>query len=377
MKQVVLLGIGHTNAHILHQWIDAPIPDCELVCVTQFPQSTYSGMMPGTLGEQFERNETRIDLPRLAEAAGARLIVDETTGLDLDSRRLQFANHGAQKFDALSIGVGSVPLGYEPYREVPHVVPVKPMQTFLERLDQALAVTLARVNANDASNDPPLRVMVVGGGVAGVEISFCLRQRLLREQVRHTIQLVTAGDAIADGMKEKSVRRIERLLLDRGIGVSKSDRVVGIDGQKLRMKSGLELFADVIVWVTGAAPPPVIAALGLQTDDRGFIATAATLQTHSDGAIFAVGDCGTNPDVPCPKAGVYAVRQGPVLWHNLNAVIQGSELQAFRPQQGFLKLINTGDGKALLDYRRWTLHHRWCLKLKNHIDRDFIRRYQK
>ena len=46
------------------------------------------------------------------------------------------------------------------------------------------------------------------------------------------------------------------------------------------------------------------------------------MQGHEN--IFAVGDCATLADYPqTPKAGVYAVRQGPVLRDNLEALLEG------------------------------------------------------
>ena len=51
-KRVVLLGIGHTNAHVLGQWIMNAPKDTELVCVSDQPVATYSGMLPAVLAGQ-------------------------------------------------------------------------------------------------------------------------------------------------------------------------------------------------------------------------------------------------------------------------------------------------------------------------------------
>lgn len=47
------------------------------------------------------------------------------------------------------------------------------------------------------------------------------------------------------------------------------------------------------------------------------------------------------------QAGVYAVRAGPILLHNLVAYCTGGELRAYKPQRDFLKLLCTGDGNAV------------------------------
>jgi NADH dehydrogenase FAD-containing subunit len=97
----------------------------------------------------------------------------------------------------------------------------------------------------------------------------------------------------------------------------------------------------------------------------------------ADPRIFAVGDCGTLASHPgTPKAGVYAVREGPVLWESLKAAIRGGEPPRYQPQHGFLSILNTGDGRALLDYKGIVSHSRWAWRLKDRIDRRFMARYQ-
>jgi pyridine nucleotide-disulfide oxidoreductase family protein len=366
-KSIVLLGVGHTNAHVVKEWAKHPIPGCTLTCISKFPTATYSGMLPGTLGRQFNDNEMRIDLQRLVDRAGARLVLADTCGLDLDAGTILFSDHERIPFDALSIGVGSMPAGWDQHAKSPLLVPIKPMQTFLERL----ANRLQSASAKDAS---ALRIAIVGGGVASVEIALCLRELLLKDQVYRNakIAIFTSSDRVADGMRDRSVNRIEKLLQTRNVPVHTGQRVAEVGDTEIVLDDDSRHPVDCVIWSTGAAAPPVLATLGLQTDERGFIATSPTLQSLTDPRIFAVGDSGTVIQSPSPKAGVYAVRQCPILWHNLRALLHGGPMQPFKPQNDFLKLLNTGDGKALLEYYFFTAHARWCWKLKTWIDRRFV-----
>lgn len=370
-KNLVLLGVGHTNAHIVHEWATQPIEGYRLICISKFATATYSGMLPGTLGEQFAENEMQIQLAPLVQRAGAELRIADVNGLDLNARQVTFSDHDPLDFDLLSIGVGSMPAGWDTHSS-PLVVPIKPMQTFLQRLDQR--IQCAAVSHAQA----PLRIAIVGGGVAGIEIAFCLQQRLQDPALSRdsVVEIFTSSRRVADGMRTKSVRRIETLLQTRGIKVHPSCRVTSVSSDALITDDGQRHEFDGVIWATGASAPPVLSKLGLQTDDRGFIATSKTLQSLSDPRIFAVGDSGTIVDSPCPKAGVYAVRQCPVIWHNLNALPSDKPLVHFEPQKDFLKLLNTGDGKALLEYRRFTVHAGWCWNLKTWIDKRFISTYQ-
>ena len=107
--EVVLLGAGHTNAHVLRMWRMKPIPGAHLTCVSNHAIATYSGMLPGALSGQYPLERMEIDLVRLCAAVGARLVVAEFTALDLETQRLLLRDRPALPFDVLSIGIGSVP----------------------------------------------------------------------------------------------------------------------------------------------------------------------------------------------------------------------------------------------------------------------------
>jgi len=370
-RTIVLLGIGHTNAHVVKKWATEPIADCDLVCISKFPTATYSGMLPGTLGKQFDDDEMRIDLQSLCDRAAAKLLIADTNGLDLASGQLSFTDHQPISFDALSIGVGSMPAGWQLHCQSPLMVPIKPMQTFLQRLNNRLSVA-------ESQRAGKLRVAIVGGGVAGIEIAFCLQELFRKRSSPRSVEIsiFTSSDRVADGMTNRSVRRIEKLLGQRQIRVLPNHRVTHIKEDAIHADDQQSHLTDCVIWATGAAAPPVLGKLGLPTDGSGFIATSNTLQSLADPRVFAVGDSGTIMSSPSPKAGVYAVRHCPILWHNLRAVLENRPLMTYQPQHDFLKLLNTGDGKALLQYKWLTLHARWCWNLKTWIDRRFIREFQ-
>lgn len=370
-RTIVLLGIGHTNAHIVKKWATDPIADCDLVCISKFPTATYSGMLPGTLGKQFDDDEMRIDLRALCDRASAKMVIADVNGIDLGAGQLLFSDHQPISFDALSIGVGSMPSGWQLHCDSPITVPIKPMQTFLQRLESLLRTA-------EPSGTGIIRVAIVGGGVAGIEIAFCLQERFQKQYTscKAEISIYTSSARVADGMTDRSVRRIEKLLDERGIRVCPNRRITGVEHDCVVTDDQQKHLVDCAIWATGAAAPPVLEKLGLPSDQAGFVATSNTLQSLADPRIFAVGDSGTIMASPSPKAGVYAVRQCPILWHNLQAFMNNQPLKSYRPQHDFLKLLNTGDGKALLQYKRITTHARWCWYLKTWIDRRFIHEFQ-
>ena len=96
------------------------------------------------------------------------------------------------------------------------------------------------------------------------------------------------------------------------------------------LADGDVLNADLVVGAAGARPYPWVANLGLETHE-GFITIDNTLRSLSDPNIFAVGDCAHMGFAPRPKAGVFAVRQAPVLFNNISAVLTGRKLERYDP----------------------------------------------
>ena len=73
------------------------------------------------------------------------------------------------------------------------------------------------------------------------------------------------------------------------------------------------------------------------------------------------------------KAGVYAVRQGPVITENLRRRIRGEPLMAYRPQERALAILSTGDGRAVASWGdRFAVEGRWVWWWKDWIDRRFV-----
>lgn len=373
-SDLVLLGVGHTNAHVLRMWKMRPIPGVRLTCVSNFPVATYSGMLPGVLGGLYPPDRMEIDLVRLCASAGARLIVDEVTSLDAELRQLQFADRAPLAFDVLVIGIGSMPtFDGVTVADASRLVTIKPMQSFLARLEEAIARALR------SSTSPP-RLAVVGGGAGGVEVAFGLPARVeaaAGDEARGVEVVLYSGDTrLRPGSADATARRVARALARRNIRLETGRAVTRVEGRRLTFTDGSQADADVIVWATGAAPPPLVAALGLPTDARGFLRTSDTLQTPTGAPIFVVGDTATIDGAPAPKAGVYAVRQGPVLLDNIERLLGRRSLRRYRPQRGFLKLLNTGDGRAIGEWKGVTFEGRWVWRLKDAIDGPFMARYQ-
>lgn len=371
-NNIVLLGVGHTNAHVLRMWKMGKRPkNAELICVSDFPVSTYSGMLPGVLAGQYPVEQMEIDLVRLTQAAGARLVVGKVNGIDRTQRKLLFENRPPLAYDLLSIGVGSRPAmaGVEVKSEDAWL-PVKPMQTFMDRLRHRIE------KATQQIGNRPLKVTIVGGGIGSIEIAFGLRTRFSKDSVDAEIRLVTSASHAGKGLLESTATKISSQLNQRRIDVSTNSRVAAIESNQLVLTGGGTIASDLVIWATHAIAPPLFENFDLEKDDRGFILTRPTLQSKTDDRIFAVGDSGTIETEKLDKAGVYAVRQGPILTQNIEHFVQKRTLTHYSPQKNYLKIVNVCDGTAISQHFGKSIHGKTQWWLKNRIDVKFMDMYQ-
>jgi pyridine nucleotide-disulfide oxidoreductase family protein len=376
-RRIVLIGAGHAHLQIVQWWAKRPIPHAELVLISAFDRAVYSGMIPGVLGGLLSAQECRIDLRRLTDHSRVALIVDRAIRLDPVRQTIELAHQQSLSFDVASINIGSVTRGEALCQQHRMLVSVKPLATLLDRLEprlQELETQFAAAPVTDR-----LRFGVVGAGAGGIELALGLERLLAKRGIPATVTLFDGGKELLPGHSRHAARLIRRLFQSRGIRVELGRRVAGCDDDgpaALILDDGTPEPCDLAIWATGAAPPEALKNFSLPRSERGFLLIRPTLRTAGDAPVFVVGDAAERLDQDMPKAGVYAIRQGPVLWHNLRQWLRGEPLQTYEPQPAFLALLSCGDGTAVLDYRGCAVRSRWAWWLKLWIDRRFVRRFR-
>ncbi|MEM9570663.1 MAG: selenide, water dikinase SelD [Pseudomonadota bacterium] len=355
-RDLILLGGGHTHALVLRKWAMQPLPGVQVTLVNPGVKAPYTGMLPGFVAGHYERQDLDIDLVRLVRAAGARLIVDRAIGIDSVARTVQLADRPAIPYDVLSIDVGISSHIPEPVPAIPPILPAKPLGPFAD----AWSALVERVEREKFAAS----IAVIGAGVAGVELALAIAYRLRslgRPAAR--IQLIEATD--------EPMREINR--------TARRELIAELDQADVSLltNSGLEKIdanADFVISAAGASPHAWLTDTSLALED-GYIVVDEHLQSVNTPDVFAAGDCAHLSHAPRPKAGVFAVRQAPVLFQNLRAALSTGDRRAYRPQRDYLKLISTGRRSAITDKWGIGLSGPWMWTWKDRIDRAFMKQF--
>lgn len=370
VQDVVLIGGGHTHALVLRMFAMNPAPGVRLTVINPDPAAPYTGMLPGHIAGHYARDELMIDLVRLARFAGARIILDRATGIDLQARRIALAGRPPIRFDICSIDIG-IGSGLP---DVPgfasHGVAAKPLGDYADRWEAFVTRDLPDPRPDP---HPEPHVVILGAGVGGVELALASAHRLNALGRRPQITLVDRNETALSGLGRAARNTLLRQLAQAGVTLRLSAQARAIAADTVHLDDGTALPSDFTLSVAGARPHGWLADTGLALHN-GFVTVSATLQS-SDPAIFAAGDCAHLGFAPRPKAGVYAVRAAPVLHHNLRAILTGQPLHRFRPQRDYLKLISLGGKRALADKSGLGTGGAWLWRLKDRIDRKFMAKF--
>lgn len=371
-RDLVLAGGGYAHLLFLKRWCMQPIAGVRVTLVSPLSELPYTGMLPGYLGGDYTHEQIHIDVVRLCQRAGVRLLLDEVCGIDRQRKRLHLKTHPAIGYDVLSINTGPAPDLRVP-GVAEHALQLKPVARFLPQWQQALAQLRGATR--------PLRIVMTGGGAGSVESLLGLQRSIAADAgiaQQPQLTLVTGSSRLLPGYPAAVGKAALRACTRAGITVLCGKRVSRVESGHLYTADSFNevLPYDLLLWCGDAAAPAWLQRSGLALDAQGFIEVQPTLQSSNDAAVFAAGDVAAFTARALPKAGVYSVRQAPVLYENLRAALLQLPLQPYRPQHRFLSLLQLGAGFAAGSFGALAASGSWLQRWKRHIDQRFMHSIQ-
>jgi selenide,water dikinase len=360
-RDLVLIGGGHAHALVLRKWGMSPLPGARLTVINPAPTAPYTGMLPGHIAGHYDRDTLEIDLVRLARFAGARLILSHATGIDRTAKMIDVDGRGPIAYDTASIDIGiTARMDITGFGE--NAVGAKPLDIYASKWRAFLEAV------RDGEQQPT--VAVIGGGVAGCELAMAMAHALRGIGVVPQVTVIEVGPEIS-GVGPSARAKLHHSMAELGVTFQPNTQIERIDAGSVVLTHHPVIPAALCVGAAGAFPHSWIAKTDLPLR-KGFITIDPDLRVQGDPNLFAVGDCAHMPFAPRPKAGVFAVRAAPILYHNMRAALAGGSFKTFKPQRSYLKLISLGGKSAMAEKYGFAPAGPLLWRWKDRIDRAFM-----
>jgi NADH dehydrogenase FAD-containing subunit len=323
-------------------------------------------MGPGLLSGQYQAAESSVDVRAIVEANGGLFIEEHAAAIDATERTVTTAAGRKVAYDVLCLNIGSGVSSPAADIDSDWQFRVKPVSQFLALRNRLLSPAPER----------SARLLIVGGGPAGCEAAANAHALCACRGLKIEIKIVTASDQLLAGLPARAGQAMARWCQLNGVSVATGRRLSHFHDRSAVFEDGSREQADLVVLATGIRPPDLLERSDLATDAQGAIVVDEHLQSISHPGVFGGGDCICFQPRPLDRVGVYAVRQGPVLYANLREAVSGKRLTPFSPQRQYLLILNLGNGNGLLVRGTFVASGRMMYHLKQWLDRRFIRRFQ-
>lgn len=365
-KHLILIGAGH--AHMvtlanLHTFVDKGY---RVSVVGPSEHHYYSGMGPGMLGKTYTPQDIRFASRRVVEKQGARFILAKATKILAEERKVFLDTNESISYDVISFNAGSYVPRLNLTNMTQDIFSVKPIERLLE----------AQTRILELGSQKKINIGIIGGGPSAAEIAGNIRQLAHKSDIISPDIIIFAGKRFMSRFPESVRGKVLGALQGQGIHIHTGHYAESIQDKTVTLASGEQYDLDLIFLALGVKPNPIFKLSGLPTGPDGGLLVNEFLQSTVYPEIFGGGDCIYFEPQPLDKVGVYAVRQNPILYDNLLAALEGTPLKKFHPGGDYLLIFNTGGGRGVLQKRWLLLGGKLAFKIKDYIDRKFMREFQ-
>jgi NADH:quinone reductase (non-electrogenic) len=285
-----------------------------------------------------------------------RVHQDVVTAVDLDARRVEFAELEPLEYDYLVFGLGAEVNFFGVEGAAEHAFPLYTLTDAVRLKNHVLETWEAADRKPALVEDGALNVVVVGGGPTGVETAGALAELyngVFKKDYPDvpegtaTITLVEAGPEIfpmfKPDIREYTVGALEK----RGVGVKTGDVVESITPTRVRLKSGGELEAHTLVWGAGLQGNALVQSLGLELGRGNRVGVDEELRVPSHPEVYAVGDVAAITDAKTeqvlPQLGSVALQSGEHAGETIAKRIAAKETTPFKyKDKGTMAAIGRG-----------------------------------
>jgi NADH:ubiquinone reductase (H+-translocating) len=281
---------------------------------------------------------------------------DRVTSIDLEARKVEFAELEGLSYDYLVLGLGAEVNFFGVDGAAEHAFPLYTLADAVRLKDHVLEKWEAADRHPELIEDGALNVVVVGGGPTGIETAGALAELykgvfskdypdVPKEKAR--ILLVEAGPELFPMFKPDIREYTEKALAKRDVEVMTGEVVESIAPTRVTLKSGAVLPAHTLVWGAGLQGNELVRSLGLELEKGNRIAVDGELRIPAHPEVYAVGDIAAITDQKTsqvlPQLGSVALQSGEHAGETIAHLVDGKETKPFKyKDKGTMATIGRG-----------------------------------
>jgi NADH:ubiquinone reductase (H+-translocating) len=354
LPRVLVLGGGFAGVGAAQKLKHS---DAEVVVVDKHDYHTFQPLLYQVATGLLEQPAVGHPLRDLFHGQdNARIHQDRVTAIDLDARRVEFAELEPLTYDYLVLGLGAEVNFFGVAGAAEHAFPLYTLTDAVRLKNHVLETWEEADRKPELIEDGALNVVVVGGGPTGVETAGALAELYNGvfdkdypdvPEGAAKITLVEAGPEIfpmfKPDIREYTVKALEK----RGVEVTAGDVVESIAPTRVKLKSGAELAAHTLVWGAGLQGNELVQSLGLELGRGNRIDVDEELRIPSHPEVYAVGDVAAITDRKTeqvlPQLGSVALQSGEHAGETIAKQIAGKETKPFKYRdKGTMAAIGRG-----------------------------------
>jgi NADH dehydrogenase FAD-containing subunit len=352
IKKLVFLGASPVHLQALAGFKAAQRADTDVYLVSPFDHVVHTPMLAGWVAGHYSTEQCSVSLETFLAGSHVKLVYASSYSLDVAQQKIHLPTGSSLHYDALSIDTRAT-LNREAINAITpgatqHAVLTKPSEAFGKLWPQIVQHV----------DSQALRLSVIGSGTAGVELALALQHRFAACHVTLVVGPVApmANKSVAvqkSVLTELKTHRITVL----------HDSCSSIEAKCIHLASGATLVCDVCFLAVGGQAPGWLAESGLDLTEQGYPQVNEFGQSTSHAQIFAHTDQGNTS-------------AGTALEANLRLALDALPPKVRPKDPGGLHLISCGPRKAIASWGTMCFRGTLVWRLKDVIDRRWIRPYQ-
>lgn len=363
-KTLLLVGGGHAHVYLINKIIKEK-QNFKTILVSSSQYQFYSGMASAYIENIYSDKDIIFDLKKLCKLGQIEFFEEKVVGIDPKNKNVILKSGKKIDFDVVSFDTGSELKIDNKYLNNERVIGIKPLTNLKKTKEKLRNLKLKEI-----------KFLVIGGGAAGVELSFALKELEKQLNKKIKVHILDRGDTLLSTFPKKVQDAVNGKIDQSDIVLHLNEEVEEIKDTQLITKKGLILDYDLILWAGGPASNQMYKNSGMSVDEKGYMVVNQFLQNIDFEYIFGAGDCISIQNFSqIKKVGVYAIKEAPYLWRNILNYFACKSLESYIPQNEFLLIISLGNRKGVLSYKNIVLNGSLVWKLKNYIDKDFMKKF--